>query len=146
MHESIKGFRSVIEIPVAWGDMDAAQHVNNTVYLRYGESSRIAYMQHVGLSFDLNGLGIILAEVNCKYKFPLTFPDTVNVGTRTLVDSIDDFGFWTEQIIVSQKYQRVSAIIQAKLVFYDFNGLKKAEIPTQSKDAIIAFENSVNQP
>lgn len=28
---------------VAWGDMDAFGHVNNTVYYRYIESARICY-------------------------------------------------------------------------------------------------------
>lgn len=141
MHDELKPFNSIIEIPIAWGEMDAAQHVNNTVYLRYGETSRIAYMKALGLSFDLNGLGIILAEINCKYKFPLTFPDTVWVGTRALIDTMDDYGFWTEQIIVSQKYERVSAILQAKLVSYDFSLLKKSPIPAESRAAILAFES-----
>jgi acyl-CoA thioester hydrolase len=142
MHESLSSFKSIIEIPIAWGEMDAAQHVNNTVYLRYGESSRIAYMQHAKIDFDLNGIGIILAEVQCKYKFPLTFPDTVWVGTRTLIETIDDYGFWTEQIIVSQRFQRVSAVINAKLVCYDFSALKKAVIPEKSMTSILTFENS----
>lgn len=142
MHEALQLFKSIIEIPVAWGEMDAAQHVNNTVYLRYGESSRIAYMKDAGLSFDLDGLGIVLAEVNCKYKFPLTFPDTVWVGTRALIDTMDDYGFWTEQIIVSQKYARVSAVLQAKLVSYDFGLLKKTPIPTESRSKILAFESN----
>ncbi|MCB1050236.1 MAG: acyl-CoA thioesterase, partial [Acidobacteria bacterium] len=30
-----------VEIELAWGDMDAFQHVNNTVYLRFFETSRI---------------------------------------------------------------------------------------------------------
>jgi acyl-CoA thioester hydrolase len=30
-----------VEFPVAWADMDAMGHVNNTVYLRYFETARI---------------------------------------------------------------------------------------------------------
>lgn len=39
-----------IEIPVAWGDMDAFAHVNNTVYLRWFESARIAFFEQVQVS------------------------------------------------------------------------------------------------
>ena len=140
MHPLLNQFKSVVSIPIAWGDMDAAQHVNNMIYLRYGETSRIAYMQSAGMDFDLSKTGLILAEINCKYKFPLTFPDSIWVGTRTLLDSFDEFSFWTEQIIVSQKQQRVSAIIQAKLVSYDFSKLIKIAFTSKDQENIFNFE------
>ncbi len=140
MHESIKDFRSVIEIPVAWGDMDAAQHVNNTVYLRYGETSRIEFLRACGIDFDIKGSGVILAEINCKYKFPLTFPDKIWVGTRAILDTIEDHSFWTEQIIVSQKHNRISATLQAKLVYYDFLQLKKSVLSAQIIKSLHHFE------
>lgn len=140
MHESLEPFRFINEIPVAWGDMDAAKHVNNTVYLRYGETSRIEYLRACGMDFDTNGKGVILAEINCKYIFPLTFPDKVLVGTRTILKTVDEYSFWTEQIIVSQTYDRISAILKAKLVYYDFELLKKSLIPVQAIEKIQQFE------
>ena len=140
MHESLKNFKSIVEISVAWGDMDAAQHVNNTVYLRYGETSRIAYLSACGIDFDLKGQGVILAEINCKFKFPLTFPDKIWVGTRTILETMDDYSFWTEQIIVSQKHGRISAVLSAKLVNYDFLLLKKSIISNQNVEKIHQFE------
>ena len=44
----------VIEVPVAWGEMDSFQHVNNIVYLRYFESARIAYFERLSLSRSRN--------------------------------------------------------------------------------------------
>lgn len=140
MHESLEPFRFVNEIPVAWGDMDAAKHVNNTVYLRYGETSRIEYLRACDLNFDTNSMGVILAEINCKYIFPLTFPDKVLVGTRTILNTIDEYSFWTEQIIVSQTFNRISAILNAKLVYYDFSLLKKSILSPQNIDKIHQFE------
>jgi acyl-CoA thioester hydrolase len=141
MHDSLNQFKSIIEIPIAWGDMDAAQHVNNTKYLKYGESSRIKYMQDIGYLFDLTGKAVILAEMNCKYKFPLTFLDTIWVGTRAIIDKIEEYSFWAEQIIVSQKHQRISAVILTKLVSYDFINLCKLPISEDQKQMIIKFEN-----
>ena len=43
-------FSHTIEIPVIWGDMDAFQHVNNTVYFRYFENVRIEYFELVGIN------------------------------------------------------------------------------------------------
>ncbi|GIW21089.1 MAG: hypothetical protein KatS3mg068_0096 [Candidatus Sericytochromatia bacterium] len=42
-----------IEIPIAWGDMDPFNHVNNIFYFKYFESSRIKY-------FEKNKLFLIL--------------------------------------------------------------------------------------
>ncbi|MFO0573679.1 MAG: thioesterase family protein [Polyangia bacterium] len=36
-----------LRIVVAWGDMDALGHVNNTVYLRWFESARIAWWERI---------------------------------------------------------------------------------------------------
>lgn len=39
--EPLAGFPVRVDIPVAWGEMDAFGHVNNVVYFRYFESARI---------------------------------------------------------------------------------------------------------
>ena len=49
MHDPLAGYPVIIEIPVAWGEMDAFQHVNNIVYFRYFESARITYFERTGL-------------------------------------------------------------------------------------------------
>ena len=84
MNELLSAFPVVIEIPVAWGEMDAFQHVNNVVYFRYFETGRIAYFERTVMRSAMNttGLGPILATASCKFKFPLTYPDTVLVGVR----------------------------------------------------------------
>ena len=95
MHDLLAGYPVVIEIPVAWGEMDAFQHVNNTVYFRYFESGRIAYFEHSGWTTRerTGDIGPILASVTCRFKFPLTFPDRVLVGTRA--DTIGEDRFTT---------------------------------------------------
>jgi acyl-CoA thioester hydrolase len=50
MDISIDGYPVVIEIPIAWGEMDAFQHVNNIFYFRYFESARIAYFGRLKMS------------------------------------------------------------------------------------------------
>ena len=45
MEKLTERYPVVIEIPVAWGEMDAFQHLNNIVYFRYFESARIAYFE-----------------------------------------------------------------------------------------------------
>ncbi len=44
MKEVLKEYKVVSVINVQWGDMDAYQHVNNVVYVRWGENARIDYL------------------------------------------------------------------------------------------------------
>ncbi len=141
MEDLLQGYNSIVELPVAWGDMDAALHVNNTIYLRYSESGRIAYLSALNFQVDVNNeanpVGPILAEIHCKYKAPLTYPDTVSVATRVNLNSMDEFSFIAEQIIVSHKLKRVVAEVQAKLVSYDYQALKKAPLPKDFRQRVL---------
>ena len=61
-----------IELPVQWGDQDAFGHVNNTVYFRWYESARIAYLERLEMA-DQNsalGLGPILAAIGSQLSPP----------------------------------------------------------------------------
>jgi acyl-CoA thioester hydrolase len=71
-----------VEIPVAWGDMDAFGHVNNAVYLRWFETARIAWFERVGLIERMKAerVGPILARAGVDYRRPVVYPDTVRVA------------------------------------------------------------------
>ena len=64
MEELIGAYPVVITIPIAWGDMDAFQHVNNTVYFKHFESARISYFEKINFLEVMNktGIGPILAS------------------------------------------------------------------------------------
>ena len=55
MHELLALYPVTLALRVAWGDMDAFQHVNNTVYFRYFESARIAYREWFGVYLGPDG-------------------------------------------------------------------------------------------
>ena len=134
VQDLLKDYPSYVEIPVQWGDMDAMQHVNNIMYLRYMESSRIKFFTDVlKIGFSPDGVGAILAEIHCKYKFPLTYPDTVIAASRILPDSMDEYSVKIQHTIVSIKHQRVAAEGIARIVFYDYLEKKKAMIPEAVK-------------
>ena len=80
MENLLRDYPVIIDIPVAWGEMDAFQHLNNVVYFRYFESARIAYFDAIDAMkvMETTGVGPILAETRCRYRIPLTFPDTVS--------------------------------------------------------------------
>lgn len=145
MNESLAGFPVVIDIPVAWGEMDALRHVNNIVYFRYFESARIAYFDKLRLWEFMNqtGVGPILASIQCKFKIPLAYPDTVSVGTR--IPSIEQDRFVMEYRAVSHKSQAIAAEGEGVVVSYNYRESKKTPLPEEMKQRILALEESVTK-
>jgi acyl-CoA thioester hydrolase len=145
MNESLAGFPVVIDLPVAWGEMDALRHVNNIVYFRYFESVRIAYFEKLRFWEFMNqtGVGPILASIQCKFKIPLTYPDTVSVGTR--IPSIEQDRFVMEYRAVSHKSQAIAAEGEGVVVSYNYRESKKTPLPEEMKQRILALEESVTK-
>ena len=126
--DELKLFPVQLEIPVRWGDMDAFQHVNNTVYLKWAEIARVEYIiKHITGQLDHVRLGPILARQDCRYIFPITFPDTIIIGFRVM--EIQEDRLLCECKVYSKTHQRLSAIIYNTVMAYDFKYLRKADIP-----------------
>ena len=140
MNELLVGYPVVIQIPVAWGEMDAYGHVNNVVYFRYFESARIAYFRQLELKqfMDQSSVGPILASIQCRFKFPVTFPDTLSVGTRVTEVGADRFTM--NHRIVSQRHSRIAAEGDGVIVSYDYQLGQKASLPAELRAAIMHIE------
>lgn len=141
--ENILGdFPVIIEIPIAWGEMDAFRHVNNVAYFRYLESSRIAYFEKMnGWAYlEQTGVGPILATTHCRYRIPLTYPDVVSVGAR--VSNIGDDRFTMKHIIVSHRLSKIAAEGDGVLVTYDYRKKRKVPLPADLRQSILDIERS----
>ncbi|KAJ3087108.1 hypothetical protein HK102_011795 [Quaeritorhiza haematococci] len=134
----LRGYPSIIEVPVQWGEQDSFQHVNNVTYARWFESGRIAFFEHIfkpNMTSDAyanfmfaKAVGPIVKTIFLDYKFPVTYPDTIFVGVR--VDSIpapDRFNMNVR--MVSKLHERKAVEGNAMIVMYDYRVGKKAEIP-----------------
>ncbi|MGI9107416.1 MAG: acyl-CoA thioesterase [Pyrinomonadaceae bacterium] len=145
MKELLKTFPVVIELSVAWGEMDSFQHVNNIVYFRYFESARMAYFDQLDIWSYLNetGIGPILASTQCKFKVPLTYPDSVSVGTR--ITEIEDDRFLMKYVVVSHRHEKVAAEGEGVIVSYNYREQRKTPLPEEIKGRIRILENSANR-
>ena len=91
-------FPVVKRISVQWGEQDLFQHVNNTVYFKYQEASRLKFlgllMENIDKSYDKEGfhkgtnVGPILSDTYCRFKFPLKYPDRVLIGSTILTGGL----------------------------------------------------------
>ncbi len=89
------------------------------------------------------GIGLILASVQCKFKIPLTYPDTVSVGTR--ISKVEHDRFVMEYCVVSQQHQKVAAEGEGIIVSFNYRENKKAPLPEEVKQRIAALEASITK-
>lgn len=144
MKELIRSYPVTIEIPIAWGDMDAFQHVNNTVYFKHFESARISYFEKINFLevMQKTGVGPILASTQCRYKIPLTYPDHVVVGAK--VETIAQDRFVMQYAVVSQKFKKIAAVGEGVIVTFDYQNNKKAPVPKEIRASISNLEKNTS--
>jgi len=132
---SLDDFTIKVEIPIAWGDMDAFNHVNNTRFFRYFETARIKYFERVGFieTMETHSIGPILASISAKFIKPMFYPDIVTVGTR--VTSIEPTQFVMKYIIESNS-KGIAAIGESKIVVYDYKSSERTTLPDTVRNKI----------
>ena len=142
MNKLLDEFAFQLEMDVEWGDMDALQHVNNVEYFKYFQKARIAYFEKNNSDnlFTESRISTILASTQCKFIYPLKYPDTIVIGAR--VDSIANEYFTMKYAVISNNNQRLVAVGDAKVVMFDYEKNKKASIPEVIKDRIIELEKT----
>ena len=76
-------YRYFLAIPTRWMDNDSYGHVNNVTYYSYFDT---LVNQHLiaegGLDIAAGSAIGLVAETMCKFRKPLSFPDTVDAGLR----------------------------------------------------------------
>ena len=138
--ESLAGFPVVFSIPVQWGDQDAFGHVNNVVFFRWFESARIVYIREAGIVYSQGGTGIgpILATINCHYRRPVNYPDTVHVGAR--IRRIGRSSMTLEHAVYSEAQGQLVADGDSVVVLFDYTAGRPHRIPDDMRQAFEAFE------
>jgi len=145
MEELLKGYPVVIEIPIAWGEMDSFQHVNNIVYFRYFESIRMAYFGKLDVwtFVEETGIGPILSSTKCRFRIPLTYPDMISGGGR--VTRLEADRYVMEYKLISHEHRKVAAEGEGLIVSYDYREKRKAPLPEELKRRIQSLENNLSE-
>lgn len=116
-------------VTVSWGDMDALQHINNTVYFRYFEDVRLTFFEKIDLLAELKGTSLIpvLTATECRYYRPITYPDRLIVGTRA--KTVTDEQVTMEYAVFSQTQQTITTRGEATIVMFDTQLKTKSHFP-----------------
>jgi len=141
-HDLLAGFPVVLELPVQWGEMDAYGHVNNTVFFRYFETARMAFLQRCGFveSHERDKVGAILHSTSARFRQPLFFPDTVQVGASAT--EVKEDRFTMTYTVVSLTRNIVIAEGSGVIVSFDYAAGKKTGLPTRVRAAITSIQSA----
>lgn len=130
---SSKQFVHTMRIPIRWGDMDAMGHVNNTVYFRYIESARIAWLEQVGALPDpsISGEGPVIVNAQCSFLKQLTYPGEIEVTTFVGPPGRSSIEVTHEIRLVGPDGQAGALHAEggAKVVWIDFKAEKSRPLP-----------------
>lgn len=100
-------------LPVRWGDLDALNHVNNTVYMRYIDEARALLYDRAGVPVPGDRVSL-LVHMSSDFLKPMSYPATAIVRlifTRVGRSSME-FGFEiTTQETPDERYVRGKNII-----------------------------------
>ncbi|MFC5511933.1 acyl-CoA thioesterase [Massilia jejuensis] len=122
-----------MRMAVRWGDMDAMGHVNNTVYFRYFETARIAWLEQVGALPDPAATGPVLINTQCSFLKQLTYPAEIEVSSHVGPPGRSSFEMTHEIRVVGVDGQAgaLHAEGMAKIVWVDFKAGKSVRLPDE---------------
>ena len=115
-------------MPVRWGDMDAYGHVNNTVYFRYFEQTRVEWLEQMGSRVSPDeAVGPVIINASCTFLAPVNYPATVVIKMYAGEPGRSSVMTWYELFVEGD--ERVYAEGAAKTVWMDTRTGKSAPIP-----------------
>jgi acyl-CoA thioester hydrolase len=121
-------------IPIRWGDMDAYNHVNNTIYFRYMEQARVEYLEGLGYSIRPQGTAPVIINTGCTFLLPLTYPGLVEVQMflcapgRSSIASIYEIRLQGDATLYASG--------EAKIVWTDMASGKSVPIPEALREQL----------
>jgi acyl-CoA thioester hydrolase len=132
----------VMRMAIRWGDMDAMGHVNNTVYFRYIETARIAWLEQIGALPDPTAEGPVIVNAHCSFIKQLKYPGEIEVSTFVGPPGRSSFEVSHEIRLVdaSGMAGELHAEGGAKTVWVNFPAEKSAPLPDVIRALLPAFE------
>ena len=125
-----------VEIRVAWGEMDAYGHVNNTVFLRWLETARIEWFEAVDFPEVEGKLGPVLRTANLEYLLPVKYPDTIEVSVTATRVGRASVTLAYELRSLQQAGRPIVAKGETVVVLVDFGAGESVELDAAARERI----------
>lgn len=135
----------ITKIPVLWGDMDGFGHVNNIIYLKWCETSRIELFRSIWNYkignmeevLERGGIGPILANFNMDYKYPVKYPDEIKIETYLTHIGNSSMGIGHE--LFSQNNDKLVAKANSVIVMLNYVSNDKVIISDKDREILSQY-------
>jgi acyl-CoA thioester hydrolase len=119
-----------------WGDLDAMNHLNNTLYFRLMEEARISwFVENDMMMKNDTSEGPILAFASCDFLKPMSYP-----CTTTVTQTVTRIGRSSMDLDVTIEGDEPEPLLYAKgrnvLVWLDYSTGKSAPWPDRLVKAL----------
>ncbi len=122
-------------VPMRWGDMDAMNHVNNTIYFRYLEIVRIEWFRTIGCVPDPRGEGPVIVNAFCNFYRQLEYPGDVRLKMYASDPGRTTFESWA-----TMERTDTPGVIYAEggatTIWVDFPAQKSRPLPQWLRDLV----------
>lgn len=124
-----------LHLRLDWSEMDLFGHINNVMYFKYIQASRVNYWEKIGLMKDYykEKTGPILVSTECRFQKPLFYPGNIAVEAR--VEFIKTTSIGLHHRIVNNKNE-IAAEAHDVIVLYNFATNEKTPIPKELREAV----------
>lgn len=135
----------VFERTINYYETDKMGVVHHSNYIRYLEEARCFWLNKVGMPFELleeNGITIPVLEVNCIYKFHVTFADIIVI--RVFVKEYTGVRMTVGYEVTDKKSGKTVILAETKHCFTDKN-LKPINLKKYAPNFSEKFESLIEK-
>jgi acyl-CoA thioester hydrolase len=128
-----------LNLRLDWSEMDMFGHINNVMYAKYVQASRVNYWEVAKFDGDYRTkkIGPLLLSTSIRFIKPLFYPGNITVQVR--VEYIKNTSFGLHHYIINDKGE-VAAEAQDVIVLFDYNKNEKVIIPDSIRQLIEHLE------
>jgi acyl-CoA thioester hydrolase len=123
---------TTLTIRIDWADLDLFGHVNNVMFFKYMQASRLHFCEGLGLtSLNESGkLSFMVASSKCDFKKPLYYPGSVTVHTKVAWAKNTSFCLSHE---LRTESDEICGTGEDVLVLFDYEKKQKVELSRELK-------------
>ncbi len=129
------------DIDIAWGELDALNHLNGSVYFRHFETAIVKFFSFIELDkvWQQNKIGPVLKDNFAKYIHPVTYPDLLTI--EVTVSEIQNDRFTLNYNVHSQMQKRTTTVGKSIIVMIDLKAGISTNIPQNILDNLHRYSS-----
>lgn len=126
-------------IPVRINDINYGNHVGNDAFVSIIHEARVRWLSTHGYTeLEIDGIGLIMAELAIEFKSESFYGDVIDVTLSTGETSAAGFELYYELKATRASGIVVLAIARTGMICFDYNNRKVKTIPGNLKEMLAA--------